>query len=160
MIPVGEMLKKHWLSQGVLPVAGVSKQDVLSFEAKFGVKMPADMREYFLTTNGLESDAIEGGGWFRFWPLEDLKPLDTEIRYIDQVRYSHLKNPSSYFCFADFMIKSEVFSIQMLPSEQLRNPVLGFNGSLRADCFTHFIEQYIRDPKSVLSGSAGGSYPT
>jgi cell wall assembly regulator SMI1 len=61
-------LVELWRNAGLAIRPGVSLSAIHSFEMKYGVTLPNDLREYFLTVDGMEDDLDPGMN--RFWPLE------------------------------------------------------------------------------------------
>ena len=66
-----------WRTAGLVIRPGVHPA-MQSFELKYGVQLPADLRDYFLTVDGMEDDLDPGIN--RFWPLEIVKPVSEELR--------------------------------------------------------------------------------
>lgn len=50
---IGTSLKDHWLSQSLEVNPGVSREELTAFESKYQVSLPSDLRDYFLTVNGM-----------------------------------------------------------------------------------------------------------
>ena len=46
-------LKRHWKSKNLRIAHGASKQDLQTFEARYGVVLPKDFRDYFLSVDGM-----------------------------------------------------------------------------------------------------------
>ncbi|SRR5258706_2687546 len=68
-----EALKKIWLAKGIGINNGATKTELDSFENKFHVKIPQDMRGYFATLNGMQIGYYDGAT--RLWSLEEVRPL-------------------------------------------------------------------------------------
>jgi hypothetical protein len=75
MRPLLQKLTEKWRSDGLAIPAGVSQETINQFENERGVKLPDDMREYFLAVNGMG----EKGPWdddvFSFWPLNEVRSI-------------------------------------------------------------------------------------
>src|SRR5262245_49545255 len=75
---VGQRLKDYLLSNGVLCNAGVSEDRLEQFEVRYKVRLPGDIRNYFLTMS--VSPGAYGYGMIRFWSLEEIKSVEEIIR--------------------------------------------------------------------------------
>ena len=72
-----ERLAVLWRDAGLLIRPGVQPPAIQAFEARYGVTLPSDMREYFLTIDGMEDELDPGLN--RFWPLHMVKPVEDEL---------------------------------------------------------------------------------
>jgi SMI1 / KNR4 family (SUKH-1) len=133
-------LEEHW--HGGLSTAGrerskpATAEEILAFEQRNGVNLPADLREYFERLNGLNMD----GGYFRFWPLSRLIPLQSSS--------SVLIETSRYFLFADYMVGTWYYAIYLGDDPFLQHRVILHDFPSRpliSSGFSQFIELYLAD---------------
>src|SRR5689334_1384706 len=70
-------LRTYWSERGLTPAPGVSAEDLAAFEARYGLRLPPEVRLYFTTVNGVLGG--RDGAWdsdlIAFWPLADVQPL-------------------------------------------------------------------------------------
>lgn len=97
--PPGERLLSYWLKQDISPPPGVTETDLLATEARLGVRLPEDVREFFLMANG-------SGNWdsdtFEFWPLEKLERIEGPN-----------SSAFAYVEFADFCINAHHYGLKI-----------------------------------------------
>ena len=74
---IGTNLKNHWLSQGLEINSGVSREELAAFESRYQVSLPSDLRDYFLTVNGM-AEGVSDDALIRFWSLNEVKPIPEE----------------------------------------------------------------------------------
>jgi hypothetical protein len=113
-----------------------SEEEIQAFEQRNGVRMPADLREYFQRLNGIDS----APGFFRFFPLSRLVAL---------------KSPSfaafetnRYFIFADYMVGTWYYAIYLGEDQVLQNRVILLDlpgPPILAPNFSEFVELYLTD---------------
>ena len=59
--------------------SGVAEDRLRDFESRFSVCLPLDFRLYFFDTNGTGSRDEYESGFFCFWPIEEVVPLQRRI---------------------------------------------------------------------------------
>lgn len=146
---IGTRLKNHWLSQGIEINPGVSTEELSAFESKYQVSLPADMRDYFLTVNGM-AEGVFDNALFRFWSLNEVKPIPEEAP--DYSDPSYIEDAESLFVFADFCIWSHAYAIR-LSSDQGPNPIVVIGGETPTSIFDSFFElvnNYLTDADLLL----------
>src|SRR5262249_31612915 len=84
---------------------GVSAERLEQFESRHGVRLPDDLRSYFLEIDGMGPEDLNPPfGWdedlFRFFPLQEIEPA---TRQFHPDRF--LAEQASYFVFADHSIR-------------------------------------------------------
>jgi len=142
-----DRLERHWYRSKTQwnlngPVAA-SREDIDAFEQKYGVVLPADLREYFLRLNGIEEDPEV----FCFWPISRLRRVDLKTFNVFQ--------SESYFFFADFLIESHYYAIYLGDDPFFQNRVIlpDFPRSpLIAKTFTEFLDLYLNDDPKLFGG--------
>ena len=151
-----ERVDKYWyesaLARGLRAPVVASESDLEAFEQNNGVRLPADLRKYFLELNGTDGDG--DAQIFRFWPLG-------EIRRVDRKDFA-LLDADSYFLFADYLMESWYYAIYLGNDPFFQNRVIltGFpRNPVVAQTFSEFLELYLRDePK--LYGQLSQMSPT
>jgi len=114
----------------------VTEDEIQAYEQRNSLRLPADMREYFLRLNGIDS----APGFFRFFSLARLIPLKSQS-------YPTF-NSEHYSIFADYMAGTWYYAIYLGEDSFLQNrvilpdlpgpPVLARN-------FSEFVELYLAD---------------
>jgi hypothetical protein len=145
---IGAKLKNHWLSLGVKVNAGVSHDELDAFESKYQVVLPADLRDYFLTVDGMVEGVMDHG-CFSFWSLNAVKPIpDESPNYSDP----YIKDARSFFVFADFLIWSHAYAIRLAATDAA-NTIFMIGGETPIkmyDSFSEFVSAYLSDPDRLL----------
>ena len=156
MSELSEQLKVRWESEGASTRPGISQRKISAFEARYGVHIPEDFRDYFCTVDGME-EGLSENALISFWPLNKVEPVTRRVvEHSGVPDYSQiarkLKDAGSYFAFADFLIWSHVYAIRIgAPHE--KNEIVwicGSHHSVIADSFSAFIRAYLKDPNDVL----------
>ena len=141
---VGESLKRHWSSHDVEINAGASEAKLSLFEGEYGVVLPEDFRDYFLCVNGMPREVVDDG-MIRFWMLEEVKPLPEGSPDYSDSRY--IKNPESFFLFADYSIWAHAYAIRLgeIPLERNEVVIIGYKSPMRlTDSFSKFVDSYLK----------------
>jgi hypothetical protein len=143
MASVGELVKIHWLRQGIKLRPGVSAAQLSAFEAKYDVRLPEDMRECFSAANGFEDGECDDE-YITFFPLEEIERLNASA-------WGLAVPASPYFVFADWSISAHVYAIH-LSKEAASNPVVvTYNKLVKvADSFGEFMQGYVAGDYAVL----------
>ncbi len=135
-----DRLEQRWYANAATPARERPKcatgEEVDAFEQRNGVKLPADLREYFQRLNGIDMDA----GLFRFWPLARLISL--------KLPPSVLGEADRYFLFADYMVGTWYYAIYLGDDPFLQNRVIlpDFpSHPVIAPNFSEFVELYLTD---------------
>lgn len=141
MSAIGESLKQFWLSQNIELRRGASEIELREFEAEYKVRLPDDIKDYFLTVNGsgLDENVIE------FLSLAEVVPLSQA--------WSRKPEANSYFIFADYSISCHVYAIRLTEDLTLGNPVFiayDENPQQIADSFSEFVQGYLADDYGIL----------
>jgi hypothetical protein len=139
-----------WRDAGLTIRPPVRPEAIQAFESKYGVVLPADMRAYFLTVDGMEDELDPGTN--HFWPLGMVKPVEEELseRHKDRLAYP------GCFVFVDHCIWCFAWAVRLgkEPSEA-SGPVFQITasevpGRQIAASFTAFVEMYLADQYSVM----------
>lgn len=147
---VGESLKRHWSSHNVDINAGVSEAAISSIEAKYGVVVPDDLRDYFLCVDGMPPDVVDDA-MIRFWMLDEIKPLPQGApAYSDS---TYIQNPESLFLFADYSIWAHAYAIRLTkkPTESNEVFIIGRDSPiLLCKSFSEFVDNYLTNKDLVF----------
>jgi SMI1 / KNR4 family (SUKH-1) len=147
---IGTSLKNYWLSQGIEVNPGVSKEELSAFESKYQVGLPADLRDYFLTVDGMVQ-GVTDNALIRFWSLNEVKPIPEEAP--DYSDPSYIEGAESLFLFADYCIWSHAYTIR-LSSTEASNPIIIIGDETPTKIFSSFSElvsSYLTDADLLLS---------
>jgi hypothetical protein len=139
-------LLTHWRNGGAHPASGNSERAILEFEARHGVRMPDDMRYYFIEVNGMTPDwrCDQDENGFTFWPLSGVREV---IRGEER---------TGLFTFADYLSSSWEYSIKLVGSPDyaavfLVDPEI----SPVASSFSEFLSEYLIDSPRIYRHVAG-----
>src|SRR5260370_42386309 len=103
-----DALTKFWSSQGVSIAGGATEEEIQRFESKYQVQICREFRTYLSVANGiLETDNCDSN-MFAFWSLSRLKPVREECPELEGA-----KGHEDYFVFADYMIWSWAYAINL-----------------------------------------------
>lgn len=126
-----------------------AEQEIAEFEARYGVKLPADVREYFLKINGVY---VSGG----FITLEALSKWSLIVEY-EYGNPEHIKQildeAEKYFRFGSYDILVWDWLIKLGSNPDVETPIVVIHGSATkvADNLTDFFQKYhVMDPESLL----------
>lgn len=142
---IGRSLKNLWASLGVEINPGVSTEELTAFESKYRVSLPADLRDYFLTVDGMAEDVTDDA-LIRFWSLNEVKPLhEGAPEYSDP---TYIQQAETLFVFADFCIWSHAYAIRLSSDSESPNPVFVIGGEQPEKMFASFsdlVASYLRN---------------
>jgi hypothetical protein len=146
METIGESLKNYWLRQGIKINPGVSEMELSTFEHKYNVRLPEDLKDYFYMVNGFHNSDVDGE-FITFLPLYEIEPLS--------VNWSQVPEAKSYFILADYCISCHVYAIKLTKDTNFDNPVfIDFNDKKSptqiADSFSEFAQSYLKNDYKVL----------
>jgi SMI1 / KNR4 family (SUKH-1) len=147
---LGERLTVLWRDAGLRVRPGVEPAAIQAFQAKYHVTLPTDMREYFLTINGMEDEFDPGLN--RFWPLHMVKPVEDELTEIHKDRFAY----PGCFVFVDHCVWCFAWAVRLGKEPSLvSGPVFQVTagdtpGRQIAPSFTVFVEMYLADQDNIL----------
>lgn len=146
MCSLAQQLVEFWRSQNLQIATGATIADISHFEEQNGVRLPANIRAYFLATNGMGGRGSQfDEEFFDFWSLRDV------IRVTAEFPNSHLKE---YYLFADHSIGIIYYAMKLGTSEADDVDVIGIRPPYDGDeelvitfpTFAAFINAYLRGP--------------
>ncbi len=164
MTPAHERLIVHWKKRGALPAPPATPEAITAFERKHAVRFPDDFRSYLLDANGMSEAGIMDNEGFCFWNLSQMKTL-RQLNLDDGVSTPGF-DENSYFAFADYLIWSWAYAIDLGRESTTRGQVIHV-GTLQpriiAESFTDFVESYVADSPNLypdpISESSGEPIP-
>ena len=145
-----QQLAAMWHGAGLKIRPGVDATAIRAFETKHGVVLPADLRDYFLTVDGMVDELDPGTN--RFWPLAMVKLVSDELEDIHSDRWEY----PECFIFADHCIWCLAWAVRLGKEPlEVSEPVFQVTGGaaprrMIAPSFTSFVEMYLQNPDSVL----------
>ena len=151
---VGESLRRHWSSNNVDISAGVSEAALTSFEEKYAVVLPEDLRDYFLSVNGMPPEIVDDE-FIRFWMLEEVVPLPQGAPDYSNPQY--IQGSDSIFLFADYSMWAHAYAIRLTktPTELNEVFVIGHDSPiLISNSFSEFVDIYLTNKDHLLSPCA------
>jgi hypothetical protein len=135
-----EELIKRWTDSGAAVRPGNARAHVIEFERAQGVRLPADLAEYFARVDGMDEGSCDEH-CIRFWPLAEVKTVGEEL---DDSRSAACRD---YFVFADYSIWTHAYAIRVDPGNEV--VVVGGDEPIRvASSFTDFVGKYLTQPMS------------
>jgi len=149
MFSAGEILKRYWLRHGVKLNRDASEDELATFEAKYHVRLPEDVREHFALVNGFGGSEywMTDENVITFLALNEMKPLS-------EAWSPKIAEAASYFVFADYSLSAHVYAIRLLDSPGNDNPVVvaydDENIVKVASSFSEFVQGYVKDNNAVL----------
>ena len=116
---VWQQLIEFWRKQNLPIQKACIEDDIRSFETRYEIALPPDMREYFLNVNGMPpyfpGDKDKEG--FSFWPLDRVRTLEEDNEAHDR-RYLRLTEEDSFFLFCDYLGWSWAYAIKRIPGSR------------------------------------------
>jgi len=148
MDKVVRRIRTYWDRVNAYAEPGASIADLVAFEARVGVRLPAAFAALYRAANATMADRNLTG----FWPLAEIHRLSEG----DDLRRAAAALPQAtreYFVFADYMIFSHVYAVR-LSAEGEGDQVLWVLDTEHqaeiAPSFEAFLRAYANDPDSIL----------
>lgn len=143
-------LADHW-GQPLSSHRGASPAAIREFELSYGVKLPADMRDYFLQFDGTgaHSPLDQDAKGFSFWQLAQVRPVKDELM---ARRIPPMEGMEQFFVFADFLTWLWAYAIRLDAGTSARNPIVLIDGEKSvpiADSFSEFVDLYVQNSESL-----------
>ena len=152
-----ERVRAHWMEKGTKTQPGVPLQQIHSFESRYLVRLPPDLRAYYATVDGMEEGEIDSD-LFSFLPLKAVRAVPEELAHFGGIPdYREivwtLPEPHRWFVIVDYLIRSAVYAIHLSATEE-PSPVLWIGGGkhhrIVAPSFSGFLEAYLANPHDLL----------
>jgi hypothetical protein len=147
MKTVVSALNEFWSKQGIKLRPGLSTEALAKVESQLNVSFPNDLKDYFLFADGFDGETDN----------ENISFLSIE----EAARESTIWSPpvggtASLFAFADFLIFSHVYMIELRNTASKSGSVYVVYDSKHdfvrkvASTFTDFVKGYVANDYSVL----------
>jgi SMI1 / KNR4 family (SUKH-1) len=157
---VWQQLIESWRSQNLPVQTACREDDIRSFETRYKIALPQDIREYFLNVNGMTpyGPGYQDEEGFSFWSLETMRTLIEENEALDH-HYLRLRGEDSFFLFCDYKDWSWAYAVKILPGSSVaegiylvccRNPIK------IADSFSDFVRLYLEQSDQLYPPAAHG----
>lgn len=151
---IGQSLRNHWLSHNMQFNDGVSAAELEFFEKNNSVILPADLRDYFLSVNGM-ADGATDDVLIRFWTLEETRALPEGAP--DYANSDYVENPESLFVFADFSLWAHAYAIRLTATLPTINEVFIIGTEypiLLFRSFSEFVGSYLTNKDLLFPQTA------
>lgn len=146
-------LTAHWASNGIQMAPGCSLDRIAEFERRYQVAMPAQLRAFYLSANGMSQtfdDEYDKNG-FSFWPLERVIPL---ADFLATNKWPELPAAVGFFAFADYLHLSWAYAIRLTPGHSNCVVIIGKEPlELVSDSFEGFLNAYVTDSHQMYEGA-------
>lgn len=146
-----EQLINHWQAKNIVIVEGNTEAEIEGFESRYKVRLPSDMREYFLRVDGLSEyypNSQDDQG-FSFWSLRKVKTVLEESAKVMGISYNEA---GSLFIFADYLDWSWAYAIRLSTNVLAETPVFltDYPRPIKvADSFSEFVHLYLADASEL-----------
>ena len=149
---IGNTLRHHWLRYEIELEQGVSESELNAFELKNNHYLPEDLRDYFLSVNGMSSGASDDA-LIRFWMLKEVKPISEGAP--EYAGPTYIDSADSVFLFADYCIWSHAFGIRLSSKKKKQSNkvyVIGYLPAIPiANSFSEFVHIYLTDKERLIA---------
>ena len=142
-------VERHWKAQGRAHGPPATSLDIAAFEARYDVRLPVDLRQYFLALNG--SELGRNGPMdellLSFWHLSEIRPLSEEAPEL------RVRDGEHWFVIADHSTHVHAYVVRLssdlgaqMPMAVLYNDVIIHV----APSFGAFLTGYVRGDLEML----------
>ena len=149
MTSVLDALIGHMKRQDIARGPTVTAREIAAFESRHDVRLPEDVRAYFIHLNGCEFG--HDGPWddqlLSFWHLSQLRPLSVEFPQ------HSIRDGERFFAFADYSIDVHCYAIRLSADNSDSTPVAVLYDEFLvtvAPSLTAFFERYLVGDQEVL----------
>jgi hypothetical protein len=147
-----DRVRDVWRRSKIVIPRGATTTEIVAFEAKYGVVLPTDVREYFITANGTGDEVDEG--LYRFWPLAEVQPVH-DVLVSERFTYPDRFAYPDCFAFADHCINCWDYAFRLTTDPNQPSPVFRVTGSDQpgeqmASSFREFMGRYAENPDNII----------
>ena len=132
---------------------GAAQSEIDAFEARYGVRLPLDLRDYLRAVNGMDSGNTDSQ-MTNFWGLDRIQPAPLYC-HGGKGAYPDAE-AARYFILCDIMIDSFWYTIRLTDDPAGPSPIVVWGieeePGVVARSFTEFLEAYLQDPGVLPSG--------
>jgi len=139
---------RRWRQSEVEIRPGASGTQVSQFEKRYGVVLPRDLRAFLRVVNGMHPNDMDPVEHFRFWPIEEIKPVTEE--FPDNKALASL---GDLFLFADYSLWAHGYGIRLFSDAGLANEVMLVGGEyprVIGSSFEDFLRRYLYEPSTLF----------
>ncbi len=141
-----------WRRSKIVIRRGATQDEIAAFEAKHGVVLPSDVREYFSAADGTGDDMDEG--FYRFWPLAEVQPVH-DVLVSERFTYPDRFAYPDCFVFADHCISCWDYAVRLTSDPKQPAPVFRVTGGDQpgeqmASSFREFMDRYAENPDNII----------
>jgi hypothetical protein len=150
--PYLQKVIERWRVAEVAIPDGVDRNAIAGFEARCGVRLPADMREYFATVNGMGNRAEMDDDMYGFWRLEEVQPVASYCPNVAE----RFPGAAEYYLFCDYSIDLFMYAIRLNRDEKVATPIAKIYPQVncrfdhRFGSFTELLATYANNPNDLL----------
>jgi len=147
-----QKLKQHFVDAGVEINNPASPAEIRAFQEKYSVKLPDDLREYFLTFNGTGKGNFGNSG-YAFYSLEEFEPLAET----DDISENEKVNYSECYSFSDYMMRAWGYAVK-LENNKSKNCIYSFGlkkypNHQVAESLSEFVAIYLESPDAIIGNT-------
>ncbi len=151
MIAASEKLNQFWARTGAEVVVALNDEsEVVAFEARWGLKLPSDFRDYLRFACPEDVNFILDEPYTDWWPLSRIKTIAEECDHPVQ-NAAVAGHEHQYLVFADGYLWCWAWAIACTEDDNQGRIVIlnGAGDPFVAPSFTAFVDAWIADPMSV-----------
>lgn len=146
----GVVLLQHWSRSPIALMPPIAAEEIKLFEQEYSVRLPDEIRDYYLAANGFAPPDDQDENGFSFWPLSRVCPVAT----FDGGCWSSA-GTEDCFLFADYLSLSWGYAFYArLGSVRTRVCIVGTADRRPiwiADGFREFVDLYIDGDERLYS---------
>ena len=150
-----EQLRKHWDdTRAGIETTSHDESEVAALEARYGIRLPGDFREYLLMGSPLEEWDAWDNEMVTWWGLPRILNVPEEYDHWQTIKNPDvLSNATKYLFFADYCIWCWAWAIECGEGPNRgRVVIIGGDDPFVADSFAEFVTRYSLDPVGVSVG--------
>lgn len=139
--------------EGLVPRPGIAPADADSVESRFGVRLPGDLRRFYVRAEGMQPGDWALRTFVRILPLDELRP----VRECFPLRGAAAEGPAEGLVFADRALSAEFYAIE---PETARSPggavrLVGPGARIVAGSFCDFLRLALDDALDDVAQDGG-----
>ena len=144
-------LVEYWRSQGIRLAPPADEAQIEWFEQRYGLQIILEFRDYLLTVNGMLQFANDDcdSNMFAFWQLNRIRPIADECPELQRS-----PEEGQYFVFADYMIWSWAYAVDLAASSATAGRVIlvgGLREQIVSPTFSGFVRLYTEDSRQLYA---------
>lgn len=144
----------YWRRYGLPIRPGVTLDSIKAFEEKYQVALPSDFAEYLRAVDGTSFNESDENV-LSFLSLAEIRPVHEVLDESGGVVYPDRFAYPNCFVFADYLISSWLYAVQITSDSTNLGPVYRVTASeapmrMESASFREFMTRYAADPGSVL----------